>query len=938
MPSNPRYQDDTLPLSTTSKKRKRPDEYELLPKTQQSNTNATLDAIIPEDPRLVTETELLNFISEHQLSDYDLTLLNLDSAAFTSLPIELQHEIILDLKTKSRQSTWNKVEEMEKVAARNPLDFSKMQIKNLCFRNEMSERAANFTRDAGVVVNPNVAQWKKKKFERKRVAAERNMEFVLVKNDVGDGADKAAGWIMKAKPRDSSVAVVPTKSTQKAIIVSDEEEEEEDIFESLFQEKNQAVPRSEIPAKRIIEDSEEEEVDEDFEEVKIDSEALVSTMEIDDHPLLFSPIVSPLLSQFNTSPRVSPEIQIVTASEGMRECEDLSMVLQKFTEAYKDSGPSDPAILLNRQLSMMLRNKMDSPELEPTTPPMATLPIEDLSDTINPYLDYPKYLVKQSETNVQRYWESQFPPESNQINQDENLTVEKIIKKWTDEEIDDGIERFGRRVEKLSVEDERYEEKMKVWNFWVGCLSSVSLWRQHSRAVSVGSDVESSHSVDDFGAGFEDDDLFEAANGMEGGDQGFLTEDSVGRDSVFPGNEKVGQVFSNDNQIEADEEVDHGYAEENLPYAYESLKRLHLKEAGISIQKLPKQTEIISDENDMENDEEDLILEELESADDGITEAIDVPTSLTREESEFARFVSSLQNKSVETVTNELESEVSYLRMQKSKSLRDSSGINNDMIRDTQDLLRVFGIPYIVAPMEAESQCAWLSNKRMVDGIVTDDSDVFLFGGDVVYKNMFNQNRFVECYKSDEIEKETRFTREKLIRFAFLLGSDYTEGIKGVGSVLATEILNEWDGEEGLKKFGEWFREVEKSVVIDAKKFDKSKRKFLKLAKRTTLPKNFPDPRVEAAYLKPQVNEDITPIQWGMPNLQAVRKYMEDKLRWDEKKTDEVLLPVIRETNRRMYEGPSKQQQTLEKFFENVDYGSKTSKKRKKEPKRKSKK
>lgn len=46
----------------------------------------------------------------------------------------------------------------------------------------------------------------------------------------------------------------------------------------------------------------------------------------------------------------------------------------------------------------------------------------------------------------------------------------------------------------------------------------------------------------------------------------------------------------------------------------------------------------------------------------------------------------------------------------------------------------MFGLPYIIAPMEAEAQCAWLDAAKLVDGVVTDDNDVFLFGGEHVYR------------------------------------------------------------------------------------------------------------------------------------------------------------------------------------------------------------
>jgi len=107
--------------------------------------------------------------------------------------------------------------------------------------------------------------------------------------------------------------------------------------------------------------------------------------------------------------------------------------------------------------------------------------------------------------------------------------------------------------------------------------------------------------------------------------------------------------------------------------------------------------------------------------------------------------------------------------------------------------------------MEAEAQCATLYSKKLVDGIVTDDSDIFLFGGSEVYKNMFNQNQYVECYKMSELEREMKLNREKLINMAYLLGSDYTEGLKGFGIVHAMEIIKEWPGDDGLIEFKQWW-------------------------------------------------------------------------------------------------------------------------------------
>lgn len=54
--------------------------------------------------------------------------------------------------------------------------------------------------------------------------------------------------------------------------------------------------------------------------------------------------------------------------------------------------------------------------------------------------------------------------------------------------------------------------------------------------------------------------------------------------------------------------------------------------------------------------------------------------------------------------------------------------------------------------MEAEAQCAFLDLTNQTQGTVTDDSDIWLFGGRHVYRNMFNQNRHVELFTHVDIK------------------------------------------------------------------------------------------------------------------------------------------------------------------------------------------
>jgi DNA excision repair protein ERCC-5 len=153
--------------------------------------------------------------------------------------------------------------------------------------------------------------------------------------------------------------------------------------------------------------------------------------------------------------------------------------------------------------------------------------------------------------------------------------------------------------------------------------------------------------------------------------------------------------------------------------------------------------------------------------------------------------------------SRQLQSEIKGLKDQHRKHQRNAEDLTESMIAETQMLLKLFGIPYLVAPMEAEAQCADLQLRGVVEGILTEDSDVFLFGGVRVFKNVFREEKYVECYLMTDIERDLGVGRDRLVSLAYLLGSDYTTGIKGIGLVTAMEILRLFPK---LEDFAKWWR------------------------------------------------------------------------------------------------------------------------------------
>ncbi|NXG50975.1 ERCC5 protein, partial [Psilopogon haemacephalus] len=251
----------------------------------------------------------------------------------------------------------------------------------------------------------------------------------------------------------------------------------------------------------------------------------------------------------------------------------------------------------------------------------------------------------------------------------------------------------------------------------------------------------------------------------------------------------------------------------------------------------------------------------------------------------------------LEELENTLSTEQNMLQAQKQQQERVASSVTGQMFLESQELLRLFGIPYIEAPMEAEAQCAVLDLTDQTSGTITDDSDVWLFGARHVYKNFFSQNKYVEYYQYVDFQNQLGLDRSKLINLAYLLGSDYTEGIPNVGFVTAMEILNEFPGHglEPLLKFAEWWNEAQKNKKLRPNPRDTKVKKKLRTLQ---LSSSFPNPAVAEAYLKPVVDETRGSFTWGKPDSSlTLCTFCRDHFGWTRTKVDEILLPVLKQLN-----------------------------------------
>ncbi|KAL0575211.1 hypothetical protein V5O48_006750 [Marasmius crinis-equi] len=133
--------------------------------------------------------------------------------------------------------------------------------------------------------------------------------------------------------------------------------------------------------------------------------------------------------------------------------------------------------------------------------------------------------------------------------------------------------------------------------------------------------------------------------------------------------------------------------------------------------------------------------------------------------------------------------------------------------------LRAEGVKYIVAPYEADAQLAFLEKEGIVSAILTEDSDLLVFGcKNVLFKLDTNARTVVSIAKKDFTSVSPSadsssislvgWSEKQFREMAILSGCDYLPSIPGVGLKTACGMLRRWKTPE----------QVVRSIMLEGKK------------------------------------------------------------------------------------------------------------------------
>ncbi|GLV36920.1 XPG-like endonuclease [Carabus blaptoides fortunei] len=262
------------------------------------------------------------------------------------------------------------------------------------------------------------------------------------------------------------------------------------------------------------------------------------------------------------------------------------------------------------------------------------------------------------------------------------------------------------------------------------------------------------------------------------------------------------------------------------------------------------------------------------------------------------------------------------------------------VLKQCEEMLRYMGLACITGMGEAESMCAYLNADGLVSGCISQDSDCFAYGANVVYRNFSISHQgsnaasggAVDVYDIRKANASLQFGRNKIVALALLCGSDYNEGVHGVGKDSALKFMNNYKDEDILDRMRLWrkkesmFTEMEAKITnknmcsscghfgkvqshtrngcmdcrttkgCDFTKYKEQRldiKNELQIRTKSLTDPDFPNEDLIKEYLVRKDDVAALDLKWKQPNLIKFVKFTNKFLGWEEIYAFEKLLPIL---------------------------------------------
>jgi flap endonuclease-1 len=190
--------------------------------------------------------------------------------------------------------------------------------------------------------------------------------------------------------------------------------------------------------------------------------------------------------------------------------------------------------------------------------------------------------------------------------------------------------------------------------------------------------------------------------------------------------------------------------------------------------------------------------------------------------------------------------------------------VTEEMVVQAKKLLELMGLPWVQAPCEGEAQAAHLVKRGRAWASASQDFDSLLFGTPMLVRNLALTGRrklpgkdaYVEV-RPERIELKKvlgtlGISLEQLVDIGILVGTDFNEGVKGIGPKRALELVRKYGSLERIVKERLFEFEV--------------------------------DPlEVKEIFLKHEVTDDYE-LRWGQPDPERIKEFLCEEFDFSEER------------------------------------------------------
>lgn len=208
------------------------------------------------------------------------------------------------------------------------------------------------------------------------------------------------------------------------------------------------------------------------------------------------------------------------------------------------------------------------------------------------------------------------------------------------------------------------------------------------------------------------------------------------------------------------------------------------------------------------------------------------------------------------------------------KHAQASVRLTKEMVGQAKQMLEKMGVPYVQAPSEGEAQAAHMALKGDVWASASQDYDSLLFGSPALIRNLTITGRRKMPGKQAYVDVEPELirlekmlsglgiSRESLIEMGIMIGTDYNEGVKGIGP----------------KKALAWVREGKTAESAYEERGQEPETDLQKL-------RNF--------FLTPPLNDDYS-LEWRQPDEKDLISFLVNEYDFSHDRVESAAMKIMK--------------------------------------------